>query len=344
MVERTVLAFDSEALIVSDNPNGGPAIGSAIINNSDTPDGTVFTYQAGFGAAVVTIDDTNAGGDADVFNDDDTANHTVVDGAGLVANGQAVESESLIQIQALDGSGTPVGPIIDLYVFSQGGVTQDVWGFATDATLTPGVSYVKVQGSNNGDSLYVDFVCFASGTMIRTPQGPVKVEDIEVGDEVWTTDDAHAVVQWVGSKTVHASGPSAPVLFETGAIGNNQPLIVSQQHRMLLRNAAAKVMFGAEEVLVPARSLLALDGVRLIHGATVTYHHVMFREHKVVEANGVLSESFYPGGSAIDALDQPVREELFSLFPELETEVALGPSAAPILKPFEAEALVAALR
>ena len=344
MVARTVLAFDSEALLVSDNPNGGPAIGSPIINNSDTPDGTVFTYQPGFGAAIVTIDDTNGGGDVDVFNDDDTANHTVIDGAGLVANGQAVESESLIQIQALDGNGNLIGPVIDLYVFSQGGVTQDVWGFATDSTLTPGVQYQKVAGSNNGDSLYVDFVCFARDAQIRTPTGVLPVQDIRPGDKVWTVDDPEAVVQWVGSKTVFATGDAAPVVFETGAIGNTRPLVVSQQHRILLRSAQASIMFGAEEVLVPARSLLALDGVRLAEGATVTYHHIMFDGHKIVESDGVLTESFFPGATALGTLDDAVRDELVRLFPELVAGAEYGPMAAHMLKPFEAEALVAAMQ
>ncbi len=344
MVARTVLAFDSEALLVSANPNGGPAIGSSIINNSDTPDGTVFTYQPGFGASVVTVEDTNAGADVDVFNDDDTANHTIVDGAGLVANGQSVESESLIQIQALDSNGNLIGPIIDLYVFSQGGVTSDVWGFATDATLTAGVQYQKVNGSNNGDSLYVDFVCFARDALIRTPTGHVPVQDICVGDRVWTKDNPEAVVRWVGCKTTFATGVAAPVVFEAGAIGNTTPLVVSQQHRVLLRNVEAKVLFGAEEVLAPALSLVALDGVRIAEGGTVTYHHIMFDDHQIVESDGVLTESFYPGPTALTTLDHAARDELLSLFPELHEKTAFGPTAAHALKPFEAMALVSAMR
>ena len=343
MVARTVLAFDSEALLVTANPNGGPAIGSAIINNSDTPDGTVFTYQSGFGANVVTVDDTNGGGDVDVFNDDDTANHTITDGAGLVANGQSVESESLIQIQALDINGNLVGPIIDLYVFSEGGVTSAVWGFATDATLTAGVQYQKVAGSNDGDSLYADFVCFARGALIRTPDGIVSVEDIRPGDKIWTTDDPAAIVRWVGLKTVFATGDAAPVVFETGAIGNTTPLIVSQQHRVLLCNSEANVMFGAEEVLAPAHSLTQLDGVRIAEGATVTYHHIMFDSHKIVESDGVLTESFYPGATALSTLDASVRDELLSLFPELSKQADFGPTAAYVLKPYEAQALASSM-
>ncbi len=344
MVTRTVLAFDSEALLVSDNPNGGPAIGSSIINNSDTPNGTVFTFQAGFGANVVTVDDTNAPPDDDIFNDDDTGNHTILNGAGLVADGTQVESESLIQIQALDGNGNLVGPIIDLYVFSQGGVTSDVWGFATDATLTAGTQYQKVAGSNAGDSLYADFVCFARGALIRTPSGPVAVENIRQGDKVWTRDDPAAVVKWVGSKTVSATGAAAPVVFEIDAIGNSTPLIVSQQHRILLNSMETNVMFGEEEVLAPARSLTALDGVRISEGVTVTYHHIMFDAHKIIESDGVLTESFFPGDAALSTLDQTTRDELITLFPELLDQAEFGPTAAYTLKPYEAEALASAMR
>lgn len=343
MVARTVLAFDSEALIVSDNPNGGPAIGSAIINNSSTPDGTVFTYQPGFSASVVTVDDTDVGGDVDVFNDDSTGTHTIVDGAGLVADGQGVESESLIQIQALDANGNLVGPVIDLYVFSQGGNFEDVWGFATDTTLIPGVQYEKVNGSNAGDSLYDDFVCFARGALIRTSNGVVPVENIRPGDKVWTTDDPAAIVRWVGSKTVFATGAAAPVVFETGAIGNTTPLVVSQQHRILLRGAEANIMFGAEEVLAPAQNLTQLEGVRIDEGVTVTYHHIMFDAHRIVESDGVLTESFFPGATALNTLDSAARDEVLSLFPELSGEAGFGATAAYVLKPFEAEALASAM-
>lgn len=343
MVARTVLAFDSEALLVSANPNGGPALGSSIINNSSTPDGTVFTYQPGFGAAVVTIDDTNVGAAADVFDDDDTGNHTVTDGAGLVANGQSVESESLIQIQALDANGNLTGPVIDIYVFSQGGNFSDVWGFATDSTLTAGTQYQKVAGSNNGDSLYVDFVCFVRDALIRTPQGAVPVQDIMVGDRVWTKSNPEAVVRWVGSKTIYATGPTAPVVFEVGAIGNTTPLVVSQQHRVLVRNAEAVLMFGAEEVLVPALSLVALDGVRIAEGGVVTYHHIMFDDHKIIESDGVLTESFHPGPTAMDTLDQAAQEELTRLFPDLVERAHFGPTAGYSLKAFEAETLASTM-
>ena len=169
------------------------------------------------------------------------------------------------------------------------------------------------------------------------------VEDIRPGDKVWTTDDPAAVVKWVESKTVFATGDAAPVVFETGSIGNTSPLIISQQHRVLLRNAEANVMFGAEEVLAPAQSLTQLDGARIAEGATVTYHHIMFDAHRIVESDGALSESFFPGATALNTLDDAVRDELMGLFPEIQDQADYGPTAAHTLKPYEAEALASSM-
>ena len=66
MVLRTFFAIDSEALVVESSSSGG-IVGDPIINNSSTPNGTIFEYSASFGRNV-TIDDT--GGDPDTFEDD----------------------------------------------------------------------------------------------------------------------------------------------------------------------------------------------------------------------------------------------------------------------------------
>ncbi len=105
MVARTFLAFDNESLtITARSPSGTP--GDPIINNSSTPDGTIFEYSAG-AAQQITVDDT--GGDPDTFDDDQSGSHTVLDGGSLVANGNGVESESIIVLHALDVNGNQVG-------------------------------------------------------------------------------------------------------------------------------------------------------------------------------------------------------------------------------------------
>lgn len=150
MVIRIFTAFDSDALTVDgSSPTLTP--GSSVINNSPTADGTIFTYNGGF-AAEIQLDDTDTGGNEDVFNDDSTATHTITDGNGLVANGQSVEAESIMVFQQIDVAGNPVGDPITVTVFSQGGVTGDVWGFATSAPMVAGARYEKVSGNNIGSS------------------------------------------------------------------------------------------------------------------------------------------------------------------------------------------------
>lgn len=308
MVERTFFAIDNAFLV--DNTTG-----VGVVNNSSTPDGRIFTYSSGGGASV-TLNDT--GGSVDTFNDDQSGSHTVVDGGGLVANGTGVESESIIVLRALDGAGNPVAPDITIYVFSQNGNFSDVWGFASDSPLVDGTNYVKISGSNAGSSQYVDFItCFAAGTLIDTADGPMAVEDIQVGQLVWTRDAGLQAVRWASSATTTGNGAFAPVVFAPGALGNTKELIVSQQHRMLVSGPHAEVLFDAPEVFVAAKHLVGLEGVSLGQADSVTYCHFMFDQHQIVRANGVLSESFFLGDSAVNALDIAARCELLSIFPSL---------------------------
>lgn len=189
MVLRSFTAFDNEALLISGaSPSGTP--GSPIVNNSDTPNGTIFTYQPGFTPTTVTLDDTN---DVDTFNDDLAANHVITDGAGLVANGQIVESESNIVLRALDATGTPTGPEITLTVYSQGGNFTNIWGFGITQPLVVGTNYVKVSGTNAGTSDYnilIGAPCFAEGTKVRLADGGSRmIEDLQPGEMIWCEDD-----------------------------------------------------------------------------------------------------------------------------------------------------------
>ncbi|MFQ6547434.1 Hint domain-containing protein [Aestuariibius sp. 2305UL40-4] len=338
MVSRSFFAIDSEALVVTSSTNPD-ILDSNIINASDTPDGTRFVFQGGFGSQLVTLEDT--GGDPDVFEDDDGENHVITDGAGLVEDGTQVESESVILIQAVDADGNLTGPVIQLIVFSQNGVTQDVWGFSTTAPLEPGVTYEKVGDDIIGDSIYTDFVpCFAAGTLIRTPHGLRPVEDIALGDPVWTRGDPRARVTWTGATTVAATGAFAPIVFAPGTLGNTRELVLSPEHRVAIDGAQAELMFGEETVLVAAKHLLGAPGVSRREGGTITYCHIMFDRHRILDAEGAPCESFYPGDMAMTAVDKAARAELIALFPELATGPdSYGPLAAACLKRREAAVL-----
>lgn len=337
MVVQSFFAIDNDNFVVTSSSSGG-LVGNPVINNSDTPDGTVFQYSSG-GGTTVTLNDT--GGGTDTFNDDNEANHVITDGGGIVANSTEVEAESLIFVRALDGNGNEIGPEITIYVFSQNGTTGDVWGFATSQELDDGTSYVKTGGSNIGTSDYDDFItCFCEGTLIDTPTGRIAVEDIKPGCLVWTRDAGPMPVRWASKSVVAGTGANAPVVFAPGSIGNAEELIVSQQHRIWIESAVAELLFGQTEVLVAAKHLCGLPGVSLRPQPRVAYVHFMFDNHQIVRSNGALTESFFFAENAVNALERGARRELLALFPTVGKRYdRFGDTAAMTLTAKEAATL-----
>jgi len=189
---------------------------------------------------------------------------------------------------------------------------------------------------------YATPICFVRGTMIETANGPRRVEDIEVGDLVWTQNGLKPV-RWTAERRFAASGARAPIAFAPGAIGNTNELRVSPQHRMLLSDWRAQLWCGEEEVLIPAKAFINDSSVRQVVGDDVVYHHFMFDAHQIVRANGVLCESFHPGFEGVDSLADNARDELFDFFPELESDLAsYGPAASADVRGREARVVLAA--
>lgn len=337
MALRSFFALSSSSMIVTSSSSAS-IVGNPIINNSDTPNGTVFAFTAGTGATV-TLDDT--GGSVDTLDDDDESNHVITDGAGLVSNGTEVEAESLIFVRALDTGGTPTGPVITIYVFSKDGVTSDVWGFGTSAPIVSGTSYVKTGGSNIGSTPYTNIItCFAEGTLIKTNHGHVAVQDITVGQQIWTKDNGPQKVLWVATTKVRAKGAFAPVVFAPGSIGNARELVVSQHHRIMLNLPIAEVLFGSAEVFVAAKHLAGLPGISIREQDSILYTHFMFDRHQVVESDGALTESFFLSPLSVNALERHQREELLALFPSLLSgQKKFGETAVMSLKASEVAVL-----
>jgi hypothetical protein len=181
-----------------------------------------------------------------------------------------------------------------------------------------------------------DIVCFGHDTLIETRDGKVAVQDLCVGDLVRTKDNGLQPIRWIGSRTVDAVGRFAPIEIATDVLGNDRPLVLSPQHRVLLGGWQAELLFGVAEVLVAAKHLV--DDKRVLHreGGMVTYFHMMFDQHEIVYADGAPCESFHPGHVGIFGMDDAQRDEIFALFPELEQDFAeFGPLARMSLKSAE---------
>lgn len=168
--------------------------------------------------------------------------------------------------------------------------------------------------------------CFTAGTRIATPGGPRAIEDLRVGDRVSTADHGDQIIRWIGARQVAGIGAFAPIRFEAGAIGNLRPLRVSPQHRLLISGWHAEMLFGQSEVLVAAKHLVNETTIRPDPTRTVTYLHMIFDRHEIVFAEGVPTESLHLGTVAMGALDCAARDEVLSLFPELDR--GTGPATA----------------
>ena len=177
--------------------------------------------------------------------------------------------------------------------------------------------------------------CFAAGTMVETAKGAVEVLDLRVGDLVVTRDNGLQPVRWIGARTLSAGELAAdaslrPVRIRAGALAPGAPaqdLVVSQQHRVLVRSRIAERMFGTEEISVAAKHLVGMDGFDICEDCDgVTYVHILFDRHEIVVSNGAETESLFAGPMALRSMDRPGMIELMKLFPELGSAGAAVPA------------------
>jgi hypothetical protein len=168
-------------------------------------------------------------------------------------------------------------------------------------------------------------LCFAAGTMISTPLGERRVEDLVAGEFVRLEDGRDVPINWIGRRHVTAAELSLypnlrPVVVPAHSFGPERPyqdLRLSRQHRVLIEGWEVELNFGTDRILVPVGHLVG-DAVHVDHRCDeVTYFHILLETHDILISNGMPSESFLPGGHAVAGLDEDTRQELFQLFPDL---------------------------
>ncbi|SLN11052.1 hypothetical protein ROJ8625_00236 [Roseivivax jejudonensis] len=191
-------------------------------------------------------------------------------------------------------------------------------------------------------------VCYVSGTLIDTPSGPRPVEQLKAGALVVTADGGWDCVTWTASTLVKLDNSSmahAPVVVKKNALGSgcpNRDLFVSPQHRILLDGPEIELNFGTPEVFFKARDLIDGEGVQqTFRRGLVRYHHVLLSSHQVIVANGLLSESFFPGPGSVTMMSAKTRRSLANV---LGATLEYGPLARPEAHPRLANVLQARLR
>lgn len=169
-------------------------------------------------------------------------------------------------------------------------------------------------------------ICFTHGTRILTPHGPCRIEDLCEGDYVQTKDNGVQAIRWIGARRMTGARLFAmprlrPVRIRAGALGIDRPeeeLLVSPEHRMLIKGDVALELFNTPEVLVPAHELINGDTISVdLNVREVTYVHILFERHQVLWANGVETESFHPAHAPLSSLAAADRDRLLAIYPDL---------------------------
>ena len=265
------------------------------------------------------------------------------------------DGEDLFVITDLGEAGSGTITIDGGTTVEPGGDTLDLNDLADRSTLTyaPSAgdpdafdgSVTLLDGTVVTFSNIENIICFTPGTTIATPDGPRLVEDLRPGDMVLTLDDGPQPLKWVGNSMVPGVGDHAPIRIAPELLdGANRALTVSPQHRLLIDNWHAELLFGEQQVFVSAKQMLGLPGVSVCPPARVTYIHLMFDCHQIIWANNALCESLHAANESLKALAPEARDELFSYLPQLRGDLTLhGPTARRCLKGWEADILLSRL-
>lgn len=222
------------------------------------------------------------------------------------------------------------------------------------AAIDDGITEIRLTaegregGETDTDTVIIQLViCVEKGTMVGTPSGERPVETLAVGDLVCVVDGDPAPLRWIGARAVpqaevEADPMMGPVRIAPDSFGPGRParpLTVSAQHRVLVDDPSAELLFDAPEVLAPAIGLVGLPGVTAEAPRDVTWYHLLFDAHQVILTDGLPTESFYPGAWSLGALGDEGRAQIARVLPSALSPDLYGPSARPGLKVWEARLL-----
>ncbi|MCL1515876.1 Hint domain-containing protein [Parasaccharibacter sp. TMW2.1890] len=138
-----------------------------------------------------------------------------------------------------------------------------------------------------------DVVCYLAGTLIDTPQGPRPIEELRAGDAIHVFRNGHKHIEhlrWSGWKSVTpTSSDDWPIRIRRHTFGENCPfrdLYITEEHCLLLKGS-----------FIPARMLV--NGRTILREERDSYdiYHIETYEHRIISANGVLSETYLDTGN-----------------------------------------------
>lgn len=183
--------------------------------------------------------------------------------------------------------------------------------YISNAVLV-GTSWTPTPGSVPNPS-FGPPACFVPGTLVQTAAGPRAVERLTPGDLIVTADRGAVPLVMTHGRRLSAAelrdnANHRPIRIAAGALGPglpSRPLVISPQHRMVLRSPIVERMFAQAEIMVPARKLVGQPGIEeMTPSDGIEYIHVILDHHAVIFAEDAPTESLYLGAQVHEQLTE----------------------------------------
>ncbi|UWR21182.1 Hint domain-containing protein [Sulfitobacter sp. S190] len=273
-----------------------------------------FVYAAGDGSDTITDFNT---GNTGTLDDGDTTNNDFIDLSGFYDDIWELHAD-----QADDG------------ILNQSNDGVDGADYSDNDSF--GAGSLTFQGARADNSSFTSentgVVCFASGTLILTQGGEVPIERLCCGDRVVTHTGDLQRIQWIAHTELTLTAGQVdrrrtPVRIKPRA--GNRALLVSPQHCMLVVGPSGLPVFVRARHLAEETTFASFAKGR----HAVTYWHILLDRHAAIIAQGLPSESFYPGPYALGMLPRAERARLLSAASRRGgfDGTVFGPRAFPVL-------------
>lgn len=141
--------------------------------------------------------------------------------------------------------------------------------------------------------------CFLTGTMIKTINGYVAIEALQVGDQIITYNEGQETIKsivWKGYNTVTVNQnldkdqAGYPIRILQNAIADGVPykdMLITPEHCLFFNNQ-----------FIPAYMLVNNNSIFYDYSIThYTYYHIETEQHSVINADGMLTESYLDTGN-----------------------------------------------
>jgi hypothetical protein len=205
--------------------------------------------------------------------------------------------------------------------------TLDVSALTLDDSVTD--TQIRVPAFAIFDDI---FAAFTHGTLLSGSTDPVAVEDVRPGDVLQTHNGQLVKVLWVVSSVVDATREQhsmrlTRVMADSFGIGRPQASATFGPAARILQTPHH---LRGSQVGAPLLTPIAefADGMNVIEvtpPVPVRLFHIGLERHAVINAGGMLMESFHPDLNALQSLSQTMRSVYMSVFPHISQLSGFGP-------------------